>query len=254
MSEMLNNFEYCDKKEANHVKLNKEKVKEYAENQLMIMIQVVLSVLIIVFFVLLRDFNVSIYQYMKDWYIENINDSLLLGNSISDYKDTIDVVYNKVKNNYFYGATYNNYHDYSKELIMSVEPTLPLSTGVITSTFGKRESPFNDREEFHYGLDISSEANSDIYTIFPGIVEKLDENSSYGKYIIVDHGKGIKTLYAHCNSIDVNVGDNVGYGDLIAHVGNSGRTTGNHLHIELIINGRRYDPNLIFKDAYTYVL
>ncbi len=103
----------------------------------------------------------------------------------------------------------------------------------------------------HYALDIANKMNTPIYAAAPGKVIKSDDgwNYGYGKYIVVDHGSGVKTLYGHLNSRKVFVGDEIKAGQLVGLMGNTGRVwgpTGIHLHFELHIKGRKVNPNNYF--------
>mgnify|MGYP006395763021 CR=1 FL=1 len=93
------------------------------------------------------------------------------------------------------------------------------------------------------GIDIPAPRNTNIIASNSGFVTTATySNSGYGNRVIIDHGGGYKTLYAHCNSLNVKVGDFVAQGDVIAFVGTTGLSTGNHLHFEYLINGKNYDP------------
>jgi len=115
--------------------------------------------------------------------------------------------------------------------------------GVLTSRFGSR----NGRQ--HKGIDISGKENSDIYSADGGTVTFADwDDSGYGYMIKIDHGNGYSTLYAHCNKLYVSEGDKVKQGDVIAALGNTGRSTGPHIHFEVISNesGVSLDPLKFF--------
>lgn len=112
--------------------------------------------------------------------------------------------------------------------------------GSITSTFSGRT--LFGRYEFHGALDISNNVGTPIYATDGGKVVYVGWNGTYGKCIIIDHGDGMESLYAHLNSYDVEVGEKVGQGWKIANMGVTGRVTGPHLHFEIRINGVRQDP------------
>lgn len=124
---------------------------------------------------------------------------------------------------------------------MSFEHVLP-TEGTLTSGFGSRLSPTTGEPAFHYGLDIVADEGTPIAAFADGTVREVGE-SDYGKYLIVDHAGGFSTLYAHCSSILAGVGDQVKCGGEIALVGQTGNTTGPHLHLELWKDGMALDPS-----------
>lgn len=104
--------------------------------------------------------------------------------------------------------------------------------GTLSSAFGWREHPSEGGTKFHYGIDLAAESGSDIVAFADGEVFAVGESSTLGKYIILLHPGGYKTLYAHCSEVIVKSGS-VKMGDVIARVGESGSATGPHLHFEL---------------------
>nr|WP_325246703.1 M23 family metallopeptidase [uncultured Oscillibacter sp.] len=114
--------------------------------------------------------------------------------------------------------------------------------GVVSSSFGYREHPVEGEERFHYGLDIAADTGTDIGCFADGTVTAVGESSSYGKYLMVDHGGGFTTLYAHCSKILVSSGTAVREGQAIAQVGETGVATGPHLHFEIHRDGVYLNP------------
>src|SRR5699024_11210362 len=112
-------------------------------------------------------------------------------------------------------------------------------TGVITSRFGSRESI---RSYPHNGLDIAAPYGTNIKTATNGTVSFAGYNGSYGNLIIVDCGNGVQIYYGHCSKLLASVGDKVEAGDIIAQVGSTGNSTGNHLHFEIKVNGVSVNP------------
>lgn len=112
--------------------------------------------------------------------------------------------------------------------------------GTISSRFGWRV--FRGRYEFHTGIDFAGPKGSVIVASDGGTVVKSGWYGSYGYCVIIDHGKGIRTLYGHCSKLLVKVGDKVAQGEAIARVGSTGRSTGPHVHFEIRINGKAVDP------------
>lgn len=117
------------------------------------------------------------------------------------------------------------------------------TTGMYTSPYGWREDPFNDGSyKFHSGIDISNSIGTPVYAAGGGTVEFAGWISGYGNCLIVNHGNGIKTRYAHLSKMLVSEGDSVRKTDKIALMGMTGRVTGPHLHFEVIVNGETTDP------------
>lgn len=115
------------------------------------------------------------------------------------------------------------------------------SSSRITSPFGWRT--IWGKKEWHTGIDIGAKAGSAIVAAQPGTVVAANKLSyGYGWHLVIDHGGGHATLYAHCSRLDVKVGDQVQRGDVIAGVGTTGASTGNHLHFEVRINGEKKNP------------
>ena len=126
---------------------------------------------------------------------------------------------------------------------------LPVA-GTITSQFGYRVDPITGEVSSHTGTDIACAEGTPILAAADGTVtvaNGLDSwGGSYGYYIQIDHGSGLETLYAHCSSICVTTGQQVQAGQVIGYVGHTGRVTGNHLHLEVRINGNRADAMAYF--------
>ena len=127
---------------------------------------------------------------------------------------------------------------------------LPVA-GTITSQFGYRVDPITGEVSSHTGTDIACAEGTPILAAADGIVtvaNGLDSwGGSYGYYIQIDHGGGLETLYAHCSSICVTTGQQVQAGEVIGYVGHTGRVTGNHLHLEVRIDGSRTDAMTFFE-------
>lgn len=108
--------------------------------------------------------------------------------------------------------------------------------GIVTSHYGERGSGN------HGGVDIACDKGVDIYAVKGGTVTFSGTYATYGKLVVIDHGNGVQTKYAHCSELYVKKGDTVVQGQVIAAVGSTGRSTGNHLHFEVVINGGRVNP------------
>lgn len=125
---------------------------------------------------------------------------------------------------------------------LAAKPSIWPVYGRITSGFGFRRSPFSGRREFHAGLDIGAPYKSPIRATGDGVVHYAGYKSGYGFTIIIKHGYGFETLYGHSSRLKVRVGQKVKKGEVIAYVGNSGRSTGPHVHYEVHVNGKLVNP------------
>lgn len=112
----------------------------------------------------------------------------------------------------------------------------------ITSDFGMRIHPITGVEALHKGVDIGMPYGMDIHAVSSGTVEAAGYSGSYGNYILLDHGAGLKTLYAHCSILLVETGQEVETGTVVAQVGASGNVTGAHCHLEVQLDGEPVDP------------
>ncbi|MEG0571345.1 MAG: peptidoglycan DD-metalloendopeptidase family protein, partial [Oscillospiraceae bacterium] len=116
----------------------------------------------------------------------------------------------------------------------------------ISSPFGWRK--LNGVDDFHLGIDIPGPTGTDIVAAQSGrVIIVVPASSSYGKYVVIDHGGGYSTLYAHTSATNVSVGQTVIKGQKIADIGNTGNSYGSHLHFEVRINGDRKNPSLYVK-------
>ncbi|WP_137720199.1 M23 family metallopeptidase [Methylobacillus flagellatus] len=118
----------------------------------------------------------------------------------------------------------------------------PVFASYNSSSFGWRVDPFTGRNAFHEGLDFTADVGSPVFAAADGLVVAAEGRSDYGNIIIVDHGAGMETRYAHLSSFSAKVGDRVQKGQVIGKVGNTGRSTGPHLHFEVRLNGAPLDP------------
>ena len=118
----------------------------------------------------------------------------------------------------------------------------PIRTGWLTSGFGKRIDPFTGRLAMHKGVDYTNKEGTDIHAVASGVVSRSELNGSYGRMVEIDHGNGLVTRYGHNKVNLVKVGDVVSKGQVIAKMGSTGRSTGNHVHFEVLKQGRAVDP------------
>jgi murein DD-endopeptidase MepM/ murein hydrolase activator NlpD len=115
-----------------------------------------------------------------------------------------------------------------------------------TSTFGMRKSPFTGKPKMHEGIDIAARTGTPAFATGDGIVSQAETAPGYGKLVVIDHGYGYKTYFAHNSKLFVNVGQRVKRGERIADIGNTGSSTGSHLHYEVRLNGVPVNPKKFF--------
>jgi len=126
----------------------------------------------------------------------------------------------------------------------------PIIKGWLSSYFGTRKDPFNGRPAMHKGVDFAGKENTGIIATASGVVSWAGERSGYGHLIEIDHGKGMKTRYGHNKVILVSAGDVVTKGQVIARMGSTGRSTGPHVHYEILRNDKQINPiKFIYRKA-----
>ncbi|MFZ4404246.1 MAG: M23 family metallopeptidase [Pseudobdellovibrionaceae bacterium] len=129
-----------------------------------------------------------------------------------------------------------------RQSLLNATPNIKPARGWLTSRFGYRVSPFSGRTGFHAGLDIAASPGSPVYAPADGMVVFSSFDESYGKLVTIDHGFGVTTRFGHLSQSYVQPGQRVNKWDVIAAVGNTGRSTGPHLHYEVRVNGTPVDP------------
>lgn len=129
-----------------------------------------------------------------------------------------------------------------RQSLLNATPNIKPARGWLTSRFGYRLNPFTNKMQMHAGLDIAAAPGSPVYAPADGVVIFASYDETYGKLVSIDHGYGVTTRFAHNSQIYVHVGQKVSKYDVIASVGNTGRSTGPHLHYEVRINGTPVDP------------
>jgi murein DD-endopeptidase MepM/ murein hydrolase activator NlpD len=133
------------------------------------------------------------------------------------------------------------YFDDQRSLLAST-PSIWPTRGWVTSDFGTRVDPITAARKMHQGVDIATPHGQPIYTPSDGTVVFAGTEGGYGKVLVLDHGYGVKTRYAHLAEIFVKPGDRIARGEKVGAVGNTGRSTGPHLHYEVRVNGIPENP------------
>jgi len=142
---------------------------------------------------------------------------------------------------------------HKEEMLKSIPAIIPISNKDLTRTasgFGWRIHPIYKISKFHYGMDFTAPLGTDVYASGNGtVVAVLSAQRGLGKHIIIDHGFGYSSIYAHLSNFNVKVGQKVQRGDIIGFVGSTGTSVANHLHYEIKLNGVNVDPvNYYFED------
>lgn len=133
----------------------------------------------------------------------------------------------------------------SKNVSVSAQSFLFPVDGEVVSEYGMRTNPVTNIYTLHGGMDIAADTGTPIYSAYEGAVSAAGYSDTYGYYVVVAHTSEIKTLYAHCSELLVEKGETVKKGDRIALVGNTGRSTGPHLHFEVRVGDSRINPRWI---------
>ncbi len=142
----------------------------------------------------------------------------------------------------------NEYFAEERVLLTSIPSLRPVQSRLLTSSFGVRVDPYTNQEVMHKGVDFAAEHGSKVVAPADGVVVFAGNRGHYGKTLVLDHGFGLQTHYAHLSNYQVAVGQAIKRGQSIGAVGNTGRTTGAHLHYEVRYRGIPQDPMRYFLD------
>ncbi len=170
--------------------------------------------------------------------LEGTDDIAEEGPLIPSYKESLET-YNFLK----YASLSRTSHNYARLWQKNVVPSLWPVNGSLLSRFGDRQDPFSGEGEFHSGVDISAPIGTPVHAAADGIVYSAEyAGGGYGKMVVIDHGNGLKTRYAHLSSFEVVPGQEIRRGEIVARSGNTGRVTAPHLHFEVRIGGSAVNP------------
>ena len=135
-------------------------------------------------------------------------------------------------------------------LVLASTPSIWPVRGYLSAAFGNRRDPFTGQRDFHAGIDISTPIGTRIFAPADGVVLSAAVQGAYGNSIVIDHGYGVVTRYGHLDAYAVRAGQRVRRGDLVAFVGNTGRSTGPHLHYEVWVRDQAQNPIHFILDEY----
>ncbi len=234
-----------------------------------LVLQTVTVGLILALGVVLRMFGGDAYKSVSVWYHEKFDDITLTSEVLTPDNPTDSQENNTTdeQTQDTSSAESEEQQEFDSELddeitgnitdLESVKSTVAVNSyntfqwpliGTITSHYGYRKNPITGNYANHNGLDIAANSGTDIVAAYGGEVAKTGYSSSYGYYVIIDHGGSVQTLYAHCSKVVATMGQTVQKGDTVALVGSTGRSTGPHLHFEVRVNGYRLDPEWLLSE------
>ena len=134
-------------------------------------------------------------------------------------------------------------HDVERrEALANATPSIWPTHGGLTGFFGGRSDPFTGEPAYHQGIDISTEKGQPIFATADGVVDSAAYSGDYGNLVVLKHAFGLATRFGHLSKFNVSPGQDVRRGDIIGYVGSTGRSTGSHLHYEILVNDRLINP------------
>lgn len=206
----------------------------------------------------LRCFNRHLASIAKLDLKKDRDDILAMGGTDEAYDGgRSDVVSQRILTRRLHGQIrqmeddFNVEEDVSRELLTQLErqrslnihtPSVWPCRGWVSSSYGWRVSPFSGASQFHKGMDLTARYGQPVYAPADGLVTYSAPFSTYGNYVSINHGYGMVTRYGHLSRMCVKPGDLIRRGQVIAYVGNTGRSTGPHLHYEVLLNGIHVNP------------
>lgn len=243
-----------------------ERPQKKMGGRLLTTIQIMVCSVALLIAVFLKLFGGPAFEAVREWYLTNLNNTIIAQEKLEDIKQTCLRLVPSAAGQDTEGqesssapsssdtekapsvpdsnALFTNSLNSSIPVTMTAYLAPPLESGTVTSCFGERGG------KVHQGVDIGADMGSPVEAALPGTVAAAGQSPSYGNFIVLDHGNGIRTLYAHCSELLAKEGDMVSCGQKIAEVGNTGDSTGPHLHFELTINEVHYNPQPMLKMQY----
>lgn len=238
---MDNNF-YTERRERRRTSEN-QKPKSFMTRIIIIQLVLSLAVTGVLFLVCRTESNLS--QNIKTFYSGICETDIAVSEIFGSLKNVVKETFSpSVETEEASGETETTTGEKAvfSPVFLTVNLENPIEDGNITSKFGYRVSPITNEYSLHSGLDIAAPENTKIYAAYNGVVEKAECNEINGNYIVIRHSDNLKTTYNHCNKLLVSKGETVKKGEVIALVGATGYATGNHLHFEVLLNGKYVNP------------
>ncbi len=171
--------------------------------------------------------------------LEGAEDIAEEGPLVPSYTESIE------EYNFLKSASFSRFHHtYARAWQKNVIPTIWPVNGRLLSRFGEREDPFSGEGAFHKGVDISAPMGTPVHAAADGIIYHAEySGGGYGKMVVIDHGNGMRTCYAHLSGFNVVEGQEIRRGDVIGYSGGTGRVTSPHLHFEVRLGGNPVNPH-----------
>jgi murein DD-endopeptidase MepM/ murein hydrolase activator NlpD len=137
-----------------------------------------------------------------------------------------------------------------REVLYALPNRMPVTNFSFSSDFGIRKHPLTGKSHFHTGIDIMSETGDDkVFAVKPGVVVMSEFHPQYGNTVVLRHSNGVESLYAHMAQLLVKVGDKVTTDNVLGYIGNTGFSTGKHLHFEILVGGYPVNPQKVIRTA-----
>lgn len=202
-----------------------------------LIMQSFISLVMVAVILLINNINTSVTNYISEGIKNTIDWNVNLANTIDTFSDLRNIIPEAKKN---LGSEEDSQAGYADDIVSPVEFIMPVK-GEITSEFGERVHPVFKTVKMHTGIDIDAELGTPIKSSSSGKVKQVGEDAINGKYIRIQSGK-YDVIYIHCYKVNVKEGQLVKQGDIIGEVGDTGLTSGPHLHFEIQLEGEAVNP------------
>lgn len=220
------------------------------------LVQAIICVAILIFIIITRTVAMPLFDEIKNQYKLIMNTGVdiseqgelvrFINNVVDNVRMQASEIMNKletVQTTDAIGGKITEGYAVSSGRYFISQPLNAPANGEISSKFGLRKNPFQEETEFHAGLDIAAPKNAHVMSALKGTVTKTGQDKIRGNYIIVQHANNLQTIYQHLNKIYVKENSSVLRGQIIASVGDTGLTTGAHLHFEILVDNISVNPD-----------